>query len=127
MGCIILPLFVKKRETFSPWSASSAISSAVGGLGGSTVFGIEFLFFFCGLPERDQMIKLTHIILTNFKYERVQVLLYPTNGAILLWLIGSLVEVIWTVENNLCLFKPDAASRIFSQQLALARVKMKTH
>jgi hypothetical protein len=51
IGGIILSVLVKKREMSSPLSAMSAISSAVGGLGVSSVFGIGLLFFTGILPK----------------------------------------------------------------------------
>src|SRR5271157_5022000 len=92
---------------FSPPSASSAISSAVGGLGDSSVLGIQFLFFTSRFPKRNEVVQLTLIILADFKYERVQARSDPADRPVLFRHIRTLVEVIGAAEYCLGLFKAD--------------------
>jgi hypothetical protein len=61
----------------------SAISSAVGGFGDSSVFGIKFLLIAGRFPERNQVVKLAFSVLPYLKGERKQAISYPPDRAVL--------------------------------------------
>jgi hypothetical protein len=91
MGFIIFPELVKKRETSLPRSAMRAMASAERVFFLGCVFFIEFPFRRSGFPKSHEMIELPFRVLADFKNERVQVIAYPADGAMLHREVGALI------------------------------------
>src|SRR5207249_7480559 len=77
------------------------------------------------LPESDQVVVLSHIVLTNFENNRVKALANPTDK--LLRDLYALVQIIRMTEYLLSLLKSNPAPAIRPQALALSFVEFKAH
>jgi hypothetical protein len=60
------------------------------------------------LPKRNEVINLAFIILSNLEDKRVQAFCHPSDRAVLLRQIRSLIEVIRVGENLLRFLEADA-------------------
>ena len=64
------------------------------------------------------MVKLAFLVLSHLKHERIQSLSDPSDGAVLLWHVATLIEIVRAGKDFLRLFKANAR-RGFSLNLWL--------
>src|ERR1700761_1043462 len=93
IGPIMVPEFVKNRETSSPRSAIREIFSAEAALAGLRIFFIKLLLLFRRLPQSPKMVVLALVIFPYLKNEGIKPVRDPSNGALLLWNIQALVKI----------------------------------
>ena len=73
------------------------------------------------------MIVFSTFIVSDFKNDRIKAPVSQANGAILLWPIRALVEVVGMTKYFLRFFKANPALRITSESEALLSVKLEAH
>src|SRR5690242_6429387 len=122
----MLPALVKNRETSSPRSAMRAIFSA-DALPDLRVFFIKMLLLLCRLPQSNKVVVLTLIVFSNLKNESVEPARNPSNRALLLRSVKTIVEIKRVRKYLLRLFEPNTASGVRPQPFALRRVEVEPH
>src|ERR1700722_3257882 len=127
IGFIILPVFVKNRDTSLPCSASRAMASAGKGFCGLRVLLIKSLLLSGGFPQSHEAVVLSFVVLSHLKNDGVQPLAHPPDGPILLRPIRAAIEVVGVRKNLFYLFESDASLRVRPQPLALALIELKSH
>jgi hypothetical protein len=73
------------------------------------------------------MVELSFRILPNLKNDRVQAASHPTDGAMLVRRVQTLVGVIGMEENLLYFLEANSALGIPSKALALSLIEMESH
>src|ERR1700687_4178206 len=83
IGPIMRPVLVKNRDTSLPSSARRAMASADTGFRRLRVFCIKLLLLLVGLPERDEVVKLSFLVLPHFENDGIQLLPHPADRPVL--------------------------------------------